>query len=157
MALSRTPGSFELHGAPEDLYSSLYAMPHVQQTSFTVQVGTLNDYARAQDLPRIDFIKCDIEGSEFDAFRGAEDFLKETGAPPVLQLEINPVTARGAGYETSDFLHWLQDTFGYQFYRITLTGKLVPYPSVAAAAAHFADIIACVPGFHAARLARALR
>jgi hypothetical protein len=146
-----------LHGGSTALYSSLYQMPHIQETTYEVAVTTLSRYVHERGLPRVDFIKCDIEGSEFDAFRGAEEFLLASATPPVLQLEMNPPTARAAGYDNADFLHWLQTTFGYQFYHITLTGKLAPYPSVREAADQLADIIACIPAAHAARLARALR
>jgi FkbM family methyltransferase len=43
----------------------------------TIQVSavSLDDYARTQATP--DFLKCDVEGSEVEVFRGAEHLLKE--------------------------------------------------------------------------------
>lgn len=37
----------------------------------TAQIVTLDDYVREKNLPRVDFIKMDVEGSELDVLKGA--------------------------------------------------------------------------------------
>jgi FkbM family methyltransferase len=48
------------------------------QPDGAVQVGTIaiDDFVRAHDVPRVDFIKMDIEGSEREALRGAADTIR---------------------------------------------------------------------------------
>ncbi|MBR0260974.1 MAG: FkbM family methyltransferase [Selenomonadaceae bacterium] len=41
------------------------------QGSETAQIITLDEYVREKNLPRVDFIKLDVEGAELDALRGA--------------------------------------------------------------------------------------
>ena len=72
----------------------------------------------------------------------------------MIQLEVNPWTARAAGYTTNELLAWLQARRGYTLYHITLTGKLVQASSLEEAAAKLEDIACFVPALHADRLQR---
>ncbi len=46
---------------------------------------TLDDFFHRHSLPRIDFIKCDVEGHELDVLRGAKEILQRYR--PILLLE----------------------------------------------------------------------
>ena len=52
-----------------------------------VQATTLDDFAKEHDLKRIDFIKIDIEGGEYDFLKGARNALKTY--QPRIWMEIN--------------------------------------------------------------------
>lgn len=65
LALGRASGTLYLHG------SGPGARVLPQPGGQPVQVTTIDDFAGAAGLPRVDFIKMDIEGAEFDALQGA--------------------------------------------------------------------------------------
>ncbi len=67
-----------------------------------VPVHRFDDYAKQHDLQRLDLIKCDIEGAEYDFFLGARDTIERLR--PVLVFEWNP----GPGtYDGNTFLEAL--------------------------------------------------
>jgi len=156
VALGAAVGSHDLYTTPESLYSSFYDVHGGGKAPGAVSVETVDTYARSAGIDRIDFLKCDVEGAEFDVLRGARTVFRHRHGPPAMQLEVNPETARGAQYEAEDLLVWLQAEYGYQFFRVTLTGHLVRLESPAVAASRLWDIYCLVPEFHADRLAIAL-
>ena len=52
-----------------------------------VETSTLDDYCSNNNIPNIDFIKCDVEGAELLVFRGAKNSI-ERNCPTVLS-EVN--------------------------------------------------------------------
>ena len=52
--------------------------------SETAQIITLDDYVREKNLPRVDFIKLDVEGAELDVLKGAATTI--TRFKPILAL-----------------------------------------------------------------------
>jgi hypothetical protein len=58
----------------------------------------------AHRLARIDYVKLDVEGGEFDVLRGAAQFFARAPRRPIIQLEVNPATARAAGYTADSML-----------------------------------------------------
>jgi FkbM family methyltransferase len=79
--LSGKTGSVELYTAADELTSSnsLLSGSSLVNTE-TISVTTLDDFVHENSLPRIDFIKADIEGAERDMLKGARHVLK-TFAP----------------------------------------------------------------------------
>lgn len=59
--------------------------------SFDVPLVMLDDLVESQRMQRVDLIKCDVQGHEFEVFRGGERILRRDG--PVLV------------FECSDFFH----------------------------------------------------
>lgn len=72
----------------------------------TVQAITLDDLASRLSLPRVDWIKMDIEGAETDALRGAERILRKFR--PILFIEI---------HECMEEIRRLLAEFGYSIER----------------------------------------
>lgn len=78
----------------------------------TGEVVALDGYL--PDLPVVSFIKCDIEGAEPLAFRGARKLIEQHR--PTIICEINPWYLEGFGFELEkDLLHPLFE-LGYRLY-----------------------------------------
>ena len=88
-------------------------LPDPNITQIDVPVHRLDDYADHIGLERINFIKIDVEGFEFQVFSGAQSLLERT-RPHVIILEENQIDpATGL----SDALRLLQD-LGYDLYAL---------------------------------------
>lgn len=88
-AASDTVGpAFLYFHANEDGWGSLFPAPELINQ---VQVNTirLDDWARQAGPPRLDFLKIDIEGSEYAALRGAQEVLRRFR--PIVIAELNRV------------------------------------------------------------------
>lgn len=76
----------------------------------TCETITIDDMVEQQDLPRVDFIKMDIEGAEFPALKGAEKTIRK----------YRPKLAISLYHQLSDFVtipRFLYDlNLGYDFY-----------------------------------------
>ena len=69
---------------------------------FTVPLCRLEDRISGRTLPGRVLMKLDVEGSELPVIRGAASFLRER--QPLILLELNPSSAKSAGYEVGDLL-----------------------------------------------------
>lgn len=63
------------------------------QGSETAQVVTIDNYVREKNLPRVDFIKMDVEGAELDILRGAA----------ITISRFKPILALSAYHKLDDF------------------------------------------------------
>lgn len=88
-----------------------------------VPCTTLDDYARANGLSRIDFIKADIEGAELGMLQGARGILG-SAEPPVLLLEFEEERQRAFGSSCARLAEEL-DRYGYSLWKID--DRLEPY------------------------------
>lgn len=70
-----------------------------------IHITTLDIFAEAQKLERIDFIKVDIEGWEFNFLKGAIGTIKKHR--PSLQLEVTPSTLERANATPADIFELL--------------------------------------------------
>jgi len=74
------------------------------------------------DLQRVSFIKCDIEGADLFALRGAKQTIAQH--KPALVVEITPWFLEGFGTKVEDLTGFMRD-LGYRAYRYQ-KGALVP-------------------------------
>jgi len=84
-----------------------------------VKTYTVDEIVAGEKLPRVDFIKIDVEGAEMLALRGALQTLRKFR--PSLSLETSPESP-----EPVDFLRSL----GYQMFEFDRRGNLVPVKKV---------------------------
>jgi FkbM family methyltransferase len=155
LAVGRDTGTAQLCGVDESLYTSLYEIHASKSFGHKVDIQSIDAYVSSCGLQCVDFMKCDVEGSEFDVFRGAQGVLRDMDRPPMIQLEVNPGTAAKAGFTPLELLRWLPEQRDYHFYRITLRGDLIELSSLMDAASHLTDIYCLVPDLHMPRLVRA--
>lgn len=82
----------------------------------------LDDFIKQKNIPRVDFIKADIEGGELNLLRGAESIL-ERFRPGIL-IEMVDIHCQRFGYTPQDVLQFLQSK-GYFGLYINEVGELV--------------------------------
>jgi FkbM family methyltransferase len=92
-------------------------------TEVTCEVVALDQFM--PPLENLSLIKCDIEGAELLAFRGAAQLI-ETHHPSVI-CEINPWYIGGFGAAVEDLLAFFERR-GYALYRYSESGRLTPVP-----------------------------
>jgi FkbM family methyltransferase len=96
--------------------------------NFECEIIRLDDYISSKRLERLDFIKCDIEGAELLALRGAAKCL--TKFAPMLYLEVCPDWTKSFGYNPAEISQYLSG-FGYsEFYLVKNGLRRLENPAV---------------------------
>lgn len=89
LALGEVPGQLELHLGGVPKMNSFVSVEGVTGAATqSAAVVTLDDYAAARGIDRIDILKLDIEGYEWNALRGASRLLAEKRIR-IVQFEFN--------------------------------------------------------------------
>jgi FkbM family methyltransferase len=90
-----------------------------------IPVTTLDSFIAKRGIGRVDFVKIDVEGMEFQVMRGAADTLRRFR--PAIYFETLPRyvnSAKGATFD--DIQKLLVGEFGYGLYRLNNSGDLSP-------------------------------
>ena len=87
-----------------------------------VKLMTIDRYMEENLLKRVDYIKCDVEGSEYAVIRGATKLLSSNYRPIIL-LEYFPAWARDFGYGAEDLFSYLNSVGSYSVFHIQ--GKML--------------------------------
>ncbi len=91
--LSSSPGTLRMHRSkPGSGGASVQPADAAGLEELDIPVTTLDDYFGAIEHQPISFIKCDVEGHEFDVLRGGENILSKD--MPILLLECHVEKAR---------------------------------------------------------------
>jgi FkbM family methyltransferase len=77
-----------------------------------IQTTSLDDFVSAHQIEKIDFLKCDIEGHEFEFLKGAEQTLK-AGAIDYILIEYCGYVLEKQGRFVQDYVDIFQ-SYGYQ-------------------------------------------
>jgi FkbM family methyltransferase len=107
-----------------------------------VTVETLDAITTRLALPRIDFIKIDVEGAEANVIAGGSATLK--AMQPIMLMELSDRALRAQGHSAEELLATLRESFGYQILsfsektgRVEVCAEGVPLSSnIVAAPAH---------------------
>jgi len=111
----------------EDVYDGMnfISTKKPAHANLPISVVTLADYCRQNEITRIDLMKMDIEGGEYDALLGAKNLL-ESQAIGCIFLELVESHANRAGHSTVEIKRLLANA-GYQIFTLH-SGELVPVP-----------------------------
>ncbi len=94
-------GLFSIHGnGPEKI---------------SCRLTTLDEFQTSESLTRIDFIKIDVEGHEYEVLEGAQRTLMLHR--PILFIEYNELTKTLSGHPMEEFESFF-DRFGYRLYGV---------------------------------------
>ncbi len=64
-----------------------------------IDVTTIDTFVKEQQLAKIDFIKIDVEGVEYDAMKGAVETFRKFKPKAILAIHPEPVKAKGDSLE----------------------------------------------------------
>jgi FkbM family methyltransferase len=121
----RGEASFYLAGGPHDFCNSL-RLPDVPDAveETHVEVRRLDEVLDELVMPRIDFVKLDVEGGELDVLAGAKRLL-ERRPRPVLLVEVEDRRTGPWGYRAKEILERLVKK-GFCWYWADGDGTLAP-------------------------------
>jgi FkbM family methyltransferase len=88
------------------------------------EVVVLDDFL--PNIERLSLLKCDIEGADLFAMRGARKTLAKH--KPVVVIEITPWFLEGFGIGVADVVGFFEE-LGYRCYRYDEGGRLIPTPT----------------------------
>ncbi len=111
----------------EDIYDGMnfISTEKSAEVNLPIDVVAIDDYCRQNGAARIDLMKMDIEGGEYNALLGAKNLL-ESQAIGCIFLELVEPHANRAGHSTVEIKRLLANA-GYQIFTLH-SGKLVPVP-----------------------------
>lgn len=89
-----------------------------RQKEVPCEVVVIDDFL--PNLERVSFIKCDVEGADFYALRGARKTIERN--KPLIVTEINPWFLEGFGVDLREFVGFFE-ALGYRLYRF-VDGRL---------------------------------
>ena len=118
-ALSRRDGTATLHVAHEGAGTNSLTAAAEHRTTEEVQVTTLAKFVRQFQLERIDLLKIDAEGHDFEVLVGASELI-ETRVIDVIQFEYNQRWIDG-GFFLRDAFQLLSDS-DYEIGKVTPRG-----------------------------------
>jgi FkbM family methyltransferase len=95
--------------------------PFPKTKEIACDVVTIDDFL--PNLERLSFLKCDVEGADLFAMRGAKKTLEKH--KPVVVVEITPWFLEGFGLTVGDVVGFFEG-LGYRCYRYDDGGRLVP-------------------------------
>jgi len=70
-----------------------------------IRTETLDSYVRHQDIQRLDFIKCDVEGAELLVFKGGSESLERFR--PAIYTELEDSYTQRLGYQAQEVFAFL--------------------------------------------------
>jgi FkbM family methyltransferase len=130
-AVSNTVGSRELYliGLDNGRHST-HRHPNLpEQGAVTVTATTLDAFLQEQGWPKVDLVKVDVEGAEFEVLSGMRRVLERSETIKLI-LEFKPTLLQDAGVEPEKFLHLLE-TLGFEVRSIDVGGG-APSPLIRA-------------------------
>ena len=109
------------------LFDEHSAWGHVKETGRAVGAITLRELVRRYDLARLDFIKLDVEGSEFAVLRDSLDLLARFNS--LVLVELNSLTLLAWGdVSPMVFIRWITANFRFVFVLERAAGKALLTP-----------------------------
>ena len=126
LAVSSSTGTSVLHipkkgNGLQDTRASLEDMGDAVE-KLEIQTITLDDWAKQENVKKIDLVKIDVEGHEFDTIKGCKGILETIKPTFIIEIEL-----RHAHYPIKDIFDFIVG-FGYEvFYFDRKTLSLKPF------------------------------
>lgn len=117
-------GLVHMHGRNDDRPGREKHARFPKTKDVECEVVTIDEYL--PNVERLSLVKCDVEGADLYALRGARRTLEKH--KPVVIVEITPWFLEGFGLSVVDVVSFF-DELGYRCYRYDDGGRLVPTPT----------------------------
>jgi FkbM family methyltransferase len=115
---------FDMHSSSENSGAAYLVAPGSASVAGHISVTSLDKFALAHGIRRIDFIKVDIEGHECFFLDGAKETLGRIGPP--MMMEIHPEALARNGHVPGDLFGRLRE-LGYREFYYRRVNVLLPY------------------------------
>ena len=125
MAISDEDGRHEKFYSPDDQFGKGSFSPVFTKKMEMVETITLSTLITRQQIKKIDFIKIDIEGYEYYAFKGARELLLGPNAPDILFEFVDWAEELIKKIKEGDAQRLLLE-YGYKLYTLSDTQKMQP-------------------------------
>ena len=116
-ALAQDRENVPFYDAPPDHFGMGALAAQFNAQPVGVQARTLDSVLTEAGVDRVDLLKVDVEGFEFDVFMGAERLLRGQQPPPILFEFCDWAEARRASGQPGDAQRLLR-SWGYQVWRL---------------------------------------
>lgn len=113
---------YEMENANEGL-STFFPGNQKSKSALVVPLKVFDTEVERWGVDRIDFVKIDVEGSEWSVLKGARKTIQKF--KPLVMVEINQHTFSMAGYSSEEVYRFFND-LSYAPFEITKTGNLSP-------------------------------
>jgi FkbM family methyltransferase len=114
-----SPGKTELAGGNEVIFTEFFKIKK-KPIHYEVKMNTLDNYCHRRKISKINFLKIDVEGSEYSVLQGAKKLLKDKKID-YIQFEFNIHNIYSRIF-IKDFYNLLK---GYHLYRL-LSDRFLP-------------------------------
>lgn len=134
-----TPDEYTKLGKNSDPYKSLQKSPSANGTGEEVEVITLDNWAKSNNVEKIDFIKIDIEGAELECFKGALEVFRKRR--PIMVMECYEPFCSRFGYSVSDVVLFMNEV-GYKMFQYEESQWIaIPKEKILAVSLSLADVM----------------
>ncbi|NNM82138.1 MAG: FkbM family methyltransferase [Burkholderiales bacterium] len=99
----------------------------INQVREDIELVRLDDYVSEKGIERIDLVKIDIEGAEFDALKGSWSVLSRFR--PIVLMELDLDNLKRAGCAPEEILSFWEK-LNYQVFRIENSGESIPIRNI---------------------------
>ena len=115
VGMSDKAGSLEFHVCADDAYNSLGSVP-LREILYTteIQVSSIDEFCKENDITRIDVLKIDTEGAESSVIEGGKNMLKGDNAPIIFSEYNRHVQSIGNLMKIESLLR----EYGYELYEL---------------------------------------
>lgn len=130
IALSKETGSLTLYHCIVDnssSHSTIFYDARVSDTdTITVPAQTFDSFVQEQNIPKVDIIKIDVDGGEFNVIQGMKETL--LNQKPIVILELFSEMLNISGMSVRTFKEYFLDNFDYVSYKLNQNGVLTESP-----------------------------
>lgn len=95
-------------------------------TRIRVPLTTLDACLDREQIKRVDFIKVDAEGGEWEILKGSRKLLEHEPRPVIL-CELQEIRTEPWNYQPNELTHFLR-RYGYRWFRVLHDGSLLRLP-----------------------------
>ena len=130
LALSKETGTLTLYHSIIDNSSSHSTVFYDRTVSdsdiISVPAQTFDSFVKEHSIPKVDIIKIDVDGGEFNVVQGMKESFLEF--KPIVVLELWSEMLNISGLSVKTFKEYFFDSFGYISYKIHKDGVLTESP-----------------------------